>query len=194
MRHLKLLVATAIVTAGLAAPAGQAFATYLTSPPGTKVPAGVTIHFKEKNGKWKFTMQSQEVECGKFTIHMDSTNSGSAFGTVHYDVTKVKQEECSGPVTVLSPGTLEYHTLPFSPPGRATVTWSGLELSTEPFSGVVCIYKTSNTDLGTVSGGSPAIYNLSGMIPRTGGSFLCGSSATMTAEYEMTTPSSLAID
>lgn len=194
MGYAKLLAVAVVITAAMGGMAAQAAATVMTSPAGTQIGAGTTIHFKEKNGKWKFTMTSDEIECSKFTMHIDATTSGGTLQTIDLDVTQVKQEECDAAVTVLKGGTIEYHTLSFPPPGRVTVTWTGLELKTEPFPGITCIYTTSNTDVGSVSGGTPAVFNLSGTIPRTGGSFLCGSSATMTAEYEATSPGTLIFD
>jgi hypothetical protein len=195
MRYLKLLTALAMAVVGMMALGGPASATVLTSPEGTQLGAGVTIHFKEKNGKWKFVMTGGEILCNKFTVHLYSTNAGSTIETIDFDVTSVRQEECNATVTTIKPGTVEFHTRLFSPDRRATVTWSGEEITVE-FLGIHCIFGTSNTDVGTLTGGSPAVFTAEGSIPRVGGrsGAFCGSAGTVSAEYEVDTPSSLYVD
>jgi hypothetical protein len=61
-----------------------------------------------------------------------------------------------------------------------------------------CIFTTASTAIGVLTGtdatGSTAVLDISGKIPRTGGNFLCGSSATWTGSYSFTSPDSLWID
>lgn len=194
MRYLKRLTCGVAVGALLAF-AAPAEATTLTSPAGTLLGPGVTTHIKEKNGKWKIVVQNMEtvmVECNKFTVHMDTTNQGSTVETIDIDVTQLKQEECTRTTTTLKPGTIEIHKVLFSP--NATMTWKGQEITVNTIFGS-CVWGTgTGTNLGTLVGGSPATVNLEGTLLKVSGSALCPSSVTLTAEYEMTSPTSLFVD
>jgi hypothetical protein len=57
-----------------------------------------------------------------------------------------------------------------------------------------CIYTTNNTPLGKIVGGTTAKLELAATIPRTGGSFFCGSSGMWTGSYTFHTPHYLAVD
>jgi len=76
--------------------------------------------------------------------------------------------------------------------GVGTVSSTGMKI-TATRAGLSCVYETNNTPIGTLTGGNPATLNLSGSIPRVGGSFLCGgSTAALTGSLVST--STLKID
>ena len=77
---------------------------------------------------------------------------------------------------------------------NGTVTWSGgtVEMTR---SGLTCRYKTENTDIGTLTGGSPATIDIEGKLPFHSGSPLCGEEAySLTGSLKLTSPSSLYVD
>ena len=198
MHYFKRLV-SGIAVGALIAFAAPASATTLTSPAGTQLGSGITMHLKEKKGKWKIIVQSTEevfTECNRFTLHMESTNAGSSTETIDFDVTKFKQEECTIPVITLNKGTFEVHTALFFSNGNATITWKGQEVTLKPgpFFGS-CVYGTgSGVDMGTLLGGAPAVVNLQSTLVRVGGDFACPEQVTVTAEYEVTSPNPLFVD
>jgi hypothetical protein len=103
---------------------------------------------------------------------------------------------CNGEGAIPKTGSLEFHTEGASANGNGTLTSSGTEITIE-LSGLHCIFATSNTDIGKVTGGSPAkLVAVSAAIPRTGGrsGAFCGSSVSWSAEYNVVTPSTLLID
>ncbi|HKF81637.1 MAG TPA: hypothetical protein VKB23_01595 [Solirubrobacterales bacterium] len=102
-------------------------------------------------------------------------------------------------VTTLTKGSLEFHNIAGTENG--TVTSTGTEITaTQSGSGLHCIYKTSNTDIGTLTSstktGGNATLDISATIPRTGGSsgFFCGTAGTWTGSYKVSTPSTLYVD
>ncbi len=118
----------------------------------------------------------------------ESTPSGElGFGTFG---------SCNASITVLNTGTGEVHTEAAGANGNGTFTTNGAEVTTE-LAGFHCIWSTANTDSGQVIGGTPAKLKISSApIPRTGGrsGAFCGSSAALTAEFTVTSPSTLLID
>jgi hypothetical protein len=94
-------------------------------------------------------------------------------------------------VTVGSPGSLDIH---WTSGANGTVVSSGATIEATRF-GVTCRYHTEVTDLGTLTGGSPATLDLAGSVFFHSGSFLCGEGATTwTGAYEISAPSSLYVD
>jgi len=77
---------------------------------------------------------------------------------------------------------------------NGTVTSSGMTVEKTRF-GITCRYATSNTTIGTITGGSPATLDASGSLPFHSGSPLCGEGATTsTGSYKLTSPSTLLVD
>ncbi|HEX6602760.1 MAG TPA: hypothetical protein VF030_08970 [Solirubrobacterales bacterium] len=79
--------------------------------------------------------------------------------------------------------------------GNARLTSTSLVIDLTTPLGFNCVYSTNNTEIGTVTGssttGGKATVDVSGAIPRTGGSAFCGSSGTLTGSYVINTPSNL---
>ncbi|MGN6663605.1 MAG: hypothetical protein ACTHK6_05295 [Solirubrobacterales bacterium] len=200
MRHLKLFGLAAIAAAALMAFAGIATATTLTSPAGTTLPAGTVIHLQLRAGK-KTVLQGAfgNTECEEATLQGKTANAGSSTETVHGAVEKLTYGKCNCVVAVLKTGELEIHTEGTTADGNGTVTASGQEVTTKcNFFGIEyhCIWKTSGTDLGTLTGGTPAILAENATFTREGGSSgtACGKSGTWTGEFEVTSPKPLLVD
>jgi hypothetical protein len=134
-----------------------------------------------------------DFECSKSLLSGKTTNTGSASETVKANVESWTFQECNTAITVLKRGTLEIHS---SGSNNGTLTSSGMELTVN-YLGFHCIFGTSNTDLGTITGskntGSTATFDISATIPRTGGmsGFFCGSTAQWTGAYGFTSPDTL---
>ncbi|MGN6217221.1 MAG: hypothetical protein ACTHN7_09745 [Solirubrobacterales bacterium] len=195
MKYLKILGLAAIAAAALMAFAGSASATVLTSPTGTALPAGTTLESHLKAGS-KAVLKGVfgNVECEESALSGTTSNAGGATETVKGAVATLTFAKCNCEVVVLKKGELEIHAIAGTENG--TVTASGQEVTTNcSFFGVNyhCIWSTSATDLGTLTGGSPAIISANATITRSGGNSgkACGSTGAWTAEYEVTKPNPL---
>jgi hypothetical protein len=140
--------------------------------------AGKTTTTGGKNAKGETESVKGEITALSFTDHGKACNDGSAI------------------VTVLQKGTLEIHSLGN---GNGTLTSSGTEVTVQ-YLGLDCVFKTNNTDIGTVTGsantGGNAIFDIAAVIPRTGGTSgaFCGEKAQWTGTYKITKPAVLNVD
>lgn len=188
MNYIKMLGLTALAALGLMACAATASATAITSPSGTTYTSSIILesgHITIK-GSWI------DITCsGGSSISLNVEKHGAGV-TAGGKVNSWTFATC-GPysIVVKKSGSWEFHTLSG---GSGTMTSSGAEFLLITSVGE-CVLTTNGTDMGSLSAGSPATLNVaSAKIPRTGGNFLCGSSATMNASYTVTTPSSLYVD
>jgi hypothetical protein len=186
MKYVKMLGLLAVAAAALMAFAGVASATTLTSPTGTTY----TGEIKAEAGTTELHCPFTTVSCTKSTVAGKVENSGAGV-TAGGKISSLTFTGCNFPVTVLKPGSLEiHHTSGYN----GTLTSTGAEITIET-SIASCLYKTSATDVGSLTGGSPAKLAInSAAIPRTGHSFFCGSSGQWTGSYEVTSPTSLYVD
>jgi hypothetical protein len=201
MKNPKLFSVIAATVAAVAsfAPA-TALATKLTGEGGTNLGVGTTISAEAEGAvTWKSSFIG-ELKCNESQIGAKTTNEGSSSETVSASVETLTFGGCNGTLTVLKKGTLEIHTRTESADGNGTLTSTGTEITIE-LAGLHCIFFTASTDIGTITGSSTTNGNAtldvqSVAIPRTGGrqGAFCGSSATWSASYKFTTPSTLNID
>jgi len=200
MKFLKVVSVAALAVAALMAFASSVSATAITvtTEDGTldtvnKGVAVITAELSEGEAILKSSFIG-EVKCKKSSASPKSTNLGSATETIVATAEGLSFSECNGVVTVLKHGTLEIHTDPndVSPNFfNGTVTSTGAEVTVE-LAGLHCIFSTSNTHVGTITGthtGHVTLTAASAAIPRTGGrsGAFCGSSATWNAKYTVTT-------
>ena len=140
-----------------------------------------------------------DIECKESAVEGTTSNTGSPTETVSGGITKLTFTTCNAIVTVLAKGSLEIHTRETNGNGNGTLTSSGSEVTVE-FAGFHCIFKTSSTDIGTLTGstatGGNATLDIEATIPRTGGrsGAFCGSTAQWTGSYKVTKPSFLNVD
>ena len=185
MKYVKTLGLLSVAAAAMMAFAGTASATYLTSPEGT-IYTG-TIHASSE-GATELHGEAFSVNCsastvsGKVETHGSSVTAGGKISTLDFT-------GCNFPVTVLNAGSLELHTSA-SGPGTGTLTSTGAEITIHGPFGINCIYKTSNTHIGTLTTEETLDID-SAAIPRTGHSAFCGASGEWTGSYAVTTPSTL---
>lgn len=192
MRYAKTLLLTVVAVAAMAL-AATASATTLTSPSGTTytgelaaeaISGGLVIH----NGQGSYSCGQSKAR-GKVEAHGASTTAAGKLS--EWTLTG-----CNTEVKVLNLGTLEIHS---NGNGNGTVTVTGTEVTSyNPGLAMDCIYTTSGTSLGTLTGssntGGHAVLDLSATVPRLGGSPFCGNSASLTGSYTVTTPSKLYVD
>jgi hypothetical protein len=195
MKYAKMLGLLAVAAAALMAFAGTASATILTSPSGTtytgtiKATAGTT----ELHGPFTTVKCTGSTVEGKVASHGASVTTSGTISTLDFT-------GCNFPVTVLKAGSLEVHTTykegkqEEKANGNGTLTSSGAEI-TIATSIANCLFTTSSTDVGTLTGGTTAKLDInSAGIPRTGHSVFCGSSGTWTGSYTVVTPDTLLVD
>lgn len=194
MRKLSLSALAVIAAAAVALllSGSTASATTFNLPAGTTIGADsestVTLH-----------PPIGSISCSESLIGGKTTNSGGLSETVKGNIEALGFSGCNATVTVLKKGSFEVHTLSASADDNGTLTSSGIEI-TIAFSGFHCIFSTNNTTIGTITGsyttGTSATIDISGTIPRTGGSsgVFCGSTAAWTGSYKIVTPIVLNVD
>lgn len=212
MKYVKMLGLAAIAAAALMAFVGAstASATVLCtvqgtgSPTGTTCPAGsglgvgAKIHAELSTGAHATLTTHEEfkpdITCETSTVEGVVTVEGDATTTTSGDITKLTFENC-GPstVTVLKPGKLEIHWI--SGTHNGTLTGTEQEVTTVTpsiFGSIHCIYTTNATDLGTLTGGSPAVLTANSQaLNKLTTSSLCPSAPTWDASYKVTNHTSL---
>jgi hypothetical protein len=198
MKYVKMLGLLAIAAAALMAFAGSASATTLTSPTGTTYTGKITA--ESHNGPTTLHGSFVSVSCQKSHVEGQVEKHGPGV-TVSGKIATLSFAECSDEVTVLKPGSLEIHAVNCNSKTKyctGTLTSTGAEIKIHTSVGE-CIFTTSGTHLGTVTGtdhtGHHATLDIdSAAIPRTGGSFFCGASGEWTGSYTVTTPTNLWIN
>lgn len=196
MRNLKLLLLAGAVAVALTALAGvaSASATVLTCGSGARCAEGTTLKAASES-KAVLDTSVGNVEC-ESTVEVTPENTIGE--TVHGPISSLGFTGCgSDTVTVLANGSLSIAAISGTSNGSLTSTGTRV---TVVHLGVHCIYETSSTKIGTVTGststGSNATFDVSASVPRvggTGGAF-CGSSASWTGSYEVTSPNPLDVD
>jgi hypothetical protein len=196
MKYVKMLGLAAVAAAALMAfvGAGTASATTLTGEGGAILKSGTTIHAifeaTEKVPKATLTTSFKNIECAKSTVQGKTTNeTGTA---VTGSVSTLTFEECNCEVKVLKTGTL---SITWTEKTNGTLTSSGAEVTASCstiFGNVHCIYATSATHLGTLTGGTTATMDIeSAGIPRLTTNSLCDTEANWDAHYKVDIPDTL---
>jgi hypothetical protein len=186
MNHFKLIAFIAIAVVGQVASAGTASATTVTSPSGT----AYTGEIKATAGTIELHGSFVTVNCKNASVTVSKVESHGAGVTSKGAVTSGTASECNFPVKLLKGGSLEAHA---TSGGNGTITSNGAEITIET-SIANCIFTTSNTDVGLLTGGTTAKLDInSASIPRTGHSVFCGGSGTWTGSYTVNTPDTLLI-
>jgi hypothetical protein len=199
MSKLKTFVLAAAAFAALGVFAAPASATELGTESESGILASGSTISAEAESTTILHPVSGNIECKKSSVSGKTTNTGGSTETVSASVESLSFSECNATVSILNKGTLEFHTRTESADGNGTLTSNGTEVTVE-FAGLHCIFKTSNTDIGTVTGSRAtegnATLDIAATIPRTGGKSgaFCGSSAQWTGSYKVTKPSLLTVD
>lgn len=196
MKFFKMLGSAAFVAVlMMIVGACDASATTLTSPAGTEYGGMVKLELQSGTSA---TFQNNfigQIKCEASEFE-GKVESQGASATAQVKLSTFDFYSCNGTFMALKPGLFEVHTDSASADGNGIVTSNGAELTTE-LTGLHCIFSTSNTSFGTVTGGTSAALTIeSAVIPRTGGrsGSFCGSSMTLTARYRFVTPKTLLVD
>lgn len=200
MKYVKMLGLAAIVAAALMALAGvgTASATVLcknnlnTEKCSEPYPAGTKIEAK-LIGTAKLDTSFATIECKKASGSGTLLQAGSATTTPVGGEATVSFSECNCEVKVLKTGTGEIHYIAGTDNGTLTGSGGEATVSCSTIFGTVhCIYASATpTDAGQLTGGSPAKEKVSMNVPRLTTNGLCSEEATLTAEYEVTSPNPL---
>jgi hypothetical protein len=205
VKYAKTLTLIATAATALMAFAATASATTVTSPTGTTY----TSTIRAESAALSFDGAFVTITCNKSTFEGKIEKHGSGV-TAAGNLSTLDFQECNFPFKTESPGSLEFHAIRkgITPHETcvaatetdncsATVTSNGTKLTFETSVGS-CTFTTGSTAIGTLTTtattGGKGKLDIAGTIPRTGGSFLCGSSATWTGSYIFSTPSTLWID
>lgn len=193
MKYVKMLGLLAVAAAAMMAFAATASATTLTSPAGVSYTG--EIH-AESEGATTLDGPS-DITCNNSTVSGHVEKHGAEV-TASGKLTTLDFTNCNQHVTVKKAGELIAHTDdPKKADGNAILTSVGAEVEVVITGlGITCVYSTAATGtvVGTLTGSTTKHATLdidSSPIPRTGGSFFCGSSAEWTGNYTVTTPSTL---
>jgi hypothetical protein len=187
MKYVKMLGLLAVAAAALMAFAGTASATTLTSPAGETPTIMATSINTALHGPFTTVACSHSEVEGKVESH-------GAGVTAKGKISKLTFTGCNYPVTVKTLGSLEIHGLATTGNGALTSTGTVVAIHTSVGE---CVFSTSATPIGEVTGSNHtkgnAVLDIKGDIPRTGGSFFCGSSGEWTGNYTVSSPATLEI-
>ncbi|HET9397133.1 MAG TPA: hypothetical protein VFO36_13885 [Nitrospiraceae bacterium] len=189
MKHLKMWGLVSLMTAiGMLAGAGTASAAIIESGSGTQYKAGTQISAASE-GTTEFHTVFGSINCNSFSLAGTTTNDGSPGTNVNVAISSLAWSGCNAIVVVLANGSLSIEPLSG---GNAAIYSTGTEVTIE-YLGFHCIFKTNNTKIGTLTGGTPATLDIQAQIPRTGGrsGLFCGSSGVLTGSLAVSNPSSL---
>jgi hypothetical protein len=190
MKYFKMIGFAAVVTAFVGAGIASATKLYSNDAPLSK---GTTINAVLKAGTEAVVKTGFfNMACGESTAHGVTSTTGGASEAVKGNISTLNFGECTGDTVItLSNGSLEVHHIAGTTNG--TLTGSGTEATMifHNVGGAHCIYKTEATDLGILTGNTSgrATIHVEAALTRVPTSFLCASSAILTATYEVTTPS-----
>jgi hypothetical protein len=192
MTYVKVLSLAASVLVALAALAGTASATTLTSPVNTtytgtlKLQSSSTISLTSVFGGWG------KLNCTSSTIE-SSVGSHGAGVTVSGNISTLTFSACNLPVTVVNKGSLELHRVNDE---EAALTAKGATITVHMTLFGTCHFIASGTGTGigtlttTPKTGGNAVLDTSGTLQSENG---CGT-GTWEGSYKVVTPASLFID
>lgn len=186
MKYVKMHGLLAVVAAALMAFAGTASASTLTSPAGTKMAVGATLELTSTNTKLDGAFITVSCKHALFKVEITQNGTTNTITNAGGKLTTLHLTNCDSNVTsIIKLGSVEFNK-------AGEVFSTGTELSVHTSVGE-CVFSTSNTKTGTLTGGPGATLDTTGKVPRTGGSFFCGSSGQWTGTYEVISPSYLAV-
>ena len=201
MKYAKILGLLAVAAAALMAFAASASATTVTSPTGTPYTGKITA--VSEPGAIAGTNHvvltgplGINVQCNGH-VEGEKVESHGKGVTAQGKITAISFTGCTNgyEVTTIpagSRGSLEVHWDVGTENG--TVTSNGTTVLIKiPFIAEDCGYVTENTDVGTITGGKPATFDISAKIRRHSGPAICGTEGTWEGNYKVTVPGELYI-
>jgi hypothetical protein len=153
----------------------------VTSPTGTAT--APSVHLANEGGHISIANPNANIECSST---LEATLDPTADGTAAGPISALSFTGCTNgwTVSVVSAGELILHSKA-SYNGTATSNGMTLKATLHTFFGdITCEYKTSETDIGTITGGNSATLHIEGKLLFHSGSGLCGTEpAQMAGKY-----------
>jgi hypothetical protein len=136
------------------------------------------------------------MECPESTIQGKTSSEGGEGQAVSLPIESMTFLQCPHcEFTFLKAGAVTISWISGTHDG--TVTSNGTEITTSCFFPGIgkdhCIYRTENTDLGTIVGGSPATLEVKAFTPTVPTGLFCSEGLTWEGTYTVTGPSPLYI-
>ena len=135
--------------------------------------------------RWKTSRGTTIATCTEGTSKGSIANAGSTTEAVLSNSSELIWGGCTTSVHTLENGSVAVHHIAGSDNG--TVISNG-EAVTITFLGVTCTFKTSSTDIGTLTGGTAAVVDVTGTISEISGNFGCPSTASWSGSLKVTVP------
>ncbi len=183
MKYVKILGLLAVAAAALMAFAGTASATSVSTTTGGAA-STPTIHATNEGGHVTLANSIANIECS--STSEGAVESHGAGKEASGNLSSLSFTGCTNSwhVTVTAAGSL---SVAWTSGHNGTAKSTGAKVTTTRL-GVTCNYETNATDIGTVTGGSPATLDISASIPiAAGSSGLCGSgNAKWSGSYSTT--------
>jgi len=184
MKYVKILGLLAVAAAAMMALAASAGATIVKTETSGAA-ATPKIHAVNESTHVELDSPVGVIKC-QSTVEGTVTSHGAGV-TAAGPISTLTFTGCTEEwhVTVISSGTLEVH---YTSGHNGTLTSNGAEVSAT-VGGITCVYKTTNTPIGTVTGGNPATLDISASIPvnTAKSSIFCGTNpTTWTGSYKTT--------
>ncbi|HEU5063127.1 MAG TPA: hypothetical protein VFT79_08265 [Solirubrobacterales bacterium] len=194
MKYVKMLGLAAMAMAALMAFAGTAAATTVTSP--ENVTSTPTIEAESEGATKLSSGFFATVTCHNSSVKGKVEQHGAGV-TAKGNISSLTFTNCTGGTVtaVTQPGNLEVH--PTATTGNGTLTSNSAKVIVHTSVGE-CVFTTSATDIGTLTGsnitGGKATLDIgSSAIPQTGSNPFCPSSATWSGNYVVNAPTYLAV-
>lgn len=191
MKYMKIVGLAAVAAMALMAfVASSASATVLTSPAGTRLPAGTVVEatlkgsavLEETGGTTLDTCTASTVS-GKTSAESGTPLTGK-IETLDWG----NGFQCTAPTSTIVNGSFSIEA---TSGGNGILSGSGSKVTVGLF-GLSCIYGTAGgTTLGTVTGGNPAAVDINAVIHLLEGPFPCPETTKWTATYTITKPTPL---
>jgi hypothetical protein len=187
MKRLKMLGLAMVVAASLASFAGSASANpVLTSPEKVEYTGNITA---TAEGTLLLQAGFANITCTTSTVGGPVTTNSTTKASG--PITTLDFSGCNATVTTLANGSLEVVS---AGEGKGTVRGSGTQVTVSTL-GVSCVYgTTTNTPLGTLTGGTPAKIEIKATFSKISGGFLCADPASWSGSYTVTSPGTLLVD
>lgn len=129
--------------------------------------------------------------CASGTIEGKTSTAGSATETVKESIEELTWGSCTHTTDTITKGELEIHWI--SGTDNGTVTGRNISFTVNTSFGT-CTYGTGESlDLGTLTGGEVGAIDISAILVKTAGGFLCPSDAKWVANYSIASPRPLYI-
>jgi hypothetical protein len=187
MKYIKMLGLLTVAAAAFMAFAGTASATVLKSG-GTTLGSGTKIESTGTNAVLKAGFAT--IECAHSEVDGKTSNTGGASETVEGVLAGLTFTGCNGTVNVLKKGRLITH---YTTSMNGTMTSQGAEV-TVAIGSTSCTYGTpTETSIGTVSGGTVGVLQVSASLQRVAGGFLCTNPGSWRATYNINSPRPLEV-